>query len=132
MLEWGIHWWYDDLCVGTTGGFTIQYCISVSDYRMMSKWMYIIYSSIIYCNNQWLYFKCNDSWIETTGNPEYEVSFTSQKHSLDKCQFMNKKFIQCNTRGNFFKSSKLLLQWNYLKSNRTDENRQKKKPCYNY
>lgn len=69
--------------------------------------VYIVQSYIVIIND---YFKCNDSWIETTGNPEYEVSFTSQKHSLDKCQFMNKKFIQCNTRGNFFKSSKLLLQ----------------------
>lgn len=51
--------------------------------------MYIVQSYIVI--NQWLYFKCNDSWIETTGNPEYEVSFTSQKHSLDKCQFMNIK-----------------------------------------
>lgn len=36
---------------------------------------------------KWLWLNAMIYGLEMTGNPEYEVSFTSQKHSFDECHW---------------------------------------------
>lgn len=43
--------------------------------------------SILWVWKKWLWLNAMIYGLEMTGNPEYEVSFTSQKHSFDECHW---------------------------------------------
>lgn len=74
----------------TIHGFTLQYCKIVSGYMILSNtWIYMLYEeiNITSLKKKWLWLNAMIYGLEMTGNPEYEVSFTSQKHSFDECHW---------------------------------------------